>query len=210
MAKYNEIMSRVSVTPEMKERVLYNVAAHRKLKQELPAGNVKNIRRWMRWIPAVAAACFLLVIGLQIYYINQPGTEPIDVATDSIVEYSSLDELEAAMGFEMPAVEGLPFEVTETVYTNVFGIARIDYYGASGENITLSKAKDDGTDISGDYNEYSSVSEEAIDGVTVLLKGNEGTVNLAIWTDDGYAYAVSSYPGISQNTMIELLEALIQ
>lgn len=210
MAKYNEIMSRVSVTPEMRERVLSNVAAHRQLKQKSSTGNVKNIRGWMRWVPAVAAACFLLVIGLQIYHINQPGTEPIDVATDSIVEYSSLDELEAAMGFEMPVIEELPFEVTETVYTNSFGIARIDYYGAAGENITLSKAKDDGTDISGDYNEYSSVSNETIGGISVTMKGNEETVSLATWTEDIYSYAVSLYPGIPQDTMIKLLETLIQ
>lgn len=210
MAKYNEIMSRVSVTPEMRERVLSNVAAHRQLKQKSPTGNGKNIRGWMRWVPAVAAACFLLVIGLQIYHINQPGTEPIDVATDSIVEYSSHDELETAMGFEMPTIDELPFEVTETVYTNSFGIARIDYYGAAGENITLSKAKDDGTNISGDYNEYNSVSNETIGGISITMKGNDGTVSLATWTEGTYAYAVSLSPGITQDTMIELLETLIQ
>ena len=63
MAKYNEIMSRVSVTPEMRERVLSNVDKHRQLKQKSSAGNVKNNRGWMRWVQALAAACFLLVVG---------------------------------------------------------------------------------------------------------------------------------------------------
>ena len=66
MNKYNEIMSRVSVTPEIRERVLSNVAKHRHLKQKSSAENVKNNRGWMRWVPALAAACFLLVVGLQI------------------------------------------------------------------------------------------------------------------------------------------------
>ena len=34
LAKYNEIMSRVSVTPEMRERGLSNVDKHRQLKQK--------------------------------------------------------------------------------------------------------------------------------------------------------------------------------
>lgn len=210
MAKYNEIMSRVSVTPEMRERVLSNVAEHRQLKQKSSAGNVKNIRGWMRWFPAVAAACFLLVVGLQIYHINQPTDEPIDVASEGITEYASLAELEEAVGFDMPELEALPFETAETMYTNAFGIARIDYYGSSEECITISKGKDDGTDVSGDYNEYSSVSEETIGGVTVTLKGNDGEFNLATWTDDGYAYAVSSYPGMSSDKMTDLIESLIQ
>ena len=210
MAKYNEIMSRVSVTPEMRERVLAGVAEHRQLKQKTTAGNVKNIRKWVRWVPAVAAACFLLVIGIQIYHINQTTDEPIDVASEGVTEYASLAKLEEAVGFDMPELEALPFEKAETMYTNAFGIARIDYYGSSEEIITISKGKDDGTDISGDYNEYSSVSEETIGGVTVTLKGNDGEFNLAAWTDDGYAYAVSSYPGMSSDKMTDLIESLIQ
>ena len=209
MAKYNEIMSRVSVTPEMRERVLAGVAEHRQLKQKTTAGNVKNIRKWVRWVPAVAAACFLLVIGLQIYHINQTTDEPNDVASEGVTEYASLAELEKAVGFDMPELEALPFKKAETMYTNASGIARIDYYGSSEESITISKGKDDGTDISGDYNEYSSVSEETIGGVTVTLKGNDGEFNLAAWTDDGYAYAVSSYPGMSSDKMTDLIESLI-
>ena len=209
MAKYNEIMSRVSVTPEMRERVLSNVAEHRRLRQKSSAENVKYIRGWMRWIPAVAAACFLLVIGLQIYHINQPGTEPIDVATDSIVEYSSLEELEMAMGFDIPSLDELPFDVTEAVYTNSFGIARVDYYGAAGENITLSKAKDDGADISGDYNEYTSVTEENTNGITVTLKGNEDSYSLATWTEGEYAYAVSANPGIPYENIMKIIRFII-
>lgn len=209
MAKYNEIMSRVSVTPEMRERVLSNVAEHRQLKQKSSAGNVKNIRGWMRWFPAVAAACFLLVVGLQIYHINQPTDEPVYVTSEGITEYASLTELEKAVGFDMPELEALPFETAETMYTNAFGIARIDYYGSSEERITISKGKDDGTDVSGDYNEYSSVIEETVDGITVTLKGNEESYNLAIWTDGEYAYAISANPGISYEIIMKMIQVII-
>ena len=209
MAKYNEIMSRVSVTPEMRERVLSNVDKHRQLKQKSSAGNVKNNRGWMRWVQALAAACFLLVVGLQIYHINQPTDEPIDVASEGITEYASLTELEEAVGFDMPELETLPFEKAETVYTNAFGIARINYYGSSEECITISKGKDDGTDVSGDYNEYASVIEEPVDSITVTLKGNEESYNLAIWTDGEYAYAISAKPGISYETVMKMIQDII-
>ncbi len=209
MAKYNEIMSKVSVTPEMRERVLSNVAKHRQLKQKSSAGNVKNNRGWMRWVPALAAACFLLVVGLQIYHINQSTDEPIYVASDGITEYASLTELEEAVGFDMPELEALPFEKTETRYTDAFGIARIDYYGSSEERITISKGKDDGTDVSGDYNEYASVIEEPVDGITVTLKGNEESYNLAICTDGEYAYAISANLGISYEILMKMIQVII-
>ena len=209
MAKYNEIMSKVSVTPEMRERVLSNVAKHRQLKQKSSAGNVKNNRGWMRWVPALAAACFLLVVGLQIYHIIQSTDEPIYVASDGITEYASLTELEEAVGFDMPELEALPFEKTETRYTDAFGIARIDYYGSSEERITISKGKDDGTDVSGDYNEYASVIEEPVDGITVTLKGNEESYNLAICTDGEYAYAISANLGISYEILMKMIQVII-
>ena len=114
----------------MRGRVLSNVAKHRQLKQKSSAGNVKNNRGWMRWVQALAAACFLLVVGLQIYHINQPTDEPIDVASEGITENASLTELEEGVGFDMPEFETLPFEKAETTYTNAFGIAQIDYYGS--------------------------------------------------------------------------------
>ena len=209
MAKYKEIMSRVSVTPEMRERVLGYVESHRDEKLETGTYRRTNIRKMMRWIPAVAAACFLVVISLQIDHINQPGTEPIDVATDSIIEYDSLLELNDAMGFAVPEVSLLPFEPTVTVYTNSFGISRIDYYGADGENITLSVAKDDGTDISGDYNEYENVTEETINNVTVTLKGNGDTVSLAAWTQNSYAYSIGANPGVDAESMENMVKSVL-
>lgn len=149
------------------------------------------------------------VVGLQIYHINQPTDEPIDVASEGITENASLTELEEGVGFDMPEFETLPFEKVETTYTNAFGIVRIDYYGSSEECITISKGKDDGTDVSGDYNENASVIEEQVDSITVTLKGNEESYNLAIWTDGEYAYAISANPGISYEIVMKMIQVII-
>lgn len=209
MTKYKEIMSRVSVTPEMRKRVLDYVSSHRNEAMAADHNKKSNIRRWMRWVPAVAAACFLLVIGLQFYHINELKNEPFDVATDSMIEYDSLKELNGAFRFEINEVTQLPFEPSETIYWNAFGVARIDYYSLTGDNITLSVARDDGTDISGDYNEYEYVTEKTINGVTVTIKGDNETVSLATWTQDGYAYAIGAVPGIDMESMEAMVSGIL-
>ena len=209
MTKYNEIMSRVSVTPEMRERVLSYVAEHQTTDAQAGHDRKPNIKKMAGWVPAVAAACLLAVVGLSVFHLRQAGNEPADVATYGIEEYDTLAALNAAMGFDVPEVSPLPFAPAKTVYENVFGVARIEYYGAGNENITLSMTKDNGEDISGDYNEYAFVREETINGVTVVLKGNEGSVSLAVWTMDGYAYAISANPGVDSDAMIAMTGSII-
>lgn len=204
MDKYKEIMSRVSVTPQMRQRVLSGLEDHRKQTPQTSAGRPARRRSWIRWVPAAAAACFILVFGLQIYQSRQPLTGPDTEVSQGLAEYSSVEELEAAVGFDVPQLQDLPFEVTGQVYTDAFGIARIDYQGGSGENISLSKGIGDGTEVSGDYNEYDSVTEESIGGIELTLKGDGSSMSLAQWTDGEYAYAISADPGLSRENMIRL------
>lgn len=210
MAKYNEIMSRVSVTSEMRERVLGNVIAHQSEGENDAVNRKSGIKHLIQWIPIAAAACFLLVIGIQFNHVNQLGRESVGEALESVVEYASLADLEKGMGFDVPEIDPIPFEVTETGYTNCFGVARVDYYGENGESITLSKAKDTGTDISGDYNEYSSVTEKEIEGAAITLKGNDGTISLAVWNQDGYSYALYADPGASPENMTDMLLSVLK
>lgn len=107
MAKYNEIMSRVKVTPEIRERVLSNVAKHRQLKQKSSAGNVKK-SRVDEMGSGISRGMFPLGGRASDLTYHQPTDEPIDVASEGITEYASLTELEEAVGFDMPELEMLP------------------------------------------------------------------------------------------------------
>ena len=220
--KYNELMSRITVTPQMRQRVLQNVCMHRQEDAEVEGngrasdGNRKVLPLW-RYLPAVMAACLVLVCGIVLQKSRpiQPQTEEtseIDLVYSGIEEYSSLSDLEDAVGFPMKEAEvlagNLPFAAKQTAYSNAAGIARIDYTGPDGEVITFSKAADDGTDIYGDYSEYSVVSEEIIGDVSVTLKGNGDTVNLATLTKDGYAYAIDAMDGISKSAMIRMVKTV--
>ena len=163
------------------------------------------------------AACLVLVCGIVVQKSRpiQPQTEEtsgIDLVYSGIEEYSSLEELEDAVGFSMKEAgtlaENLPFAAKQTAYSNAAGIARVDYTSPEGEVITFSKAADDGTDISGDYTEYNAVSEETIENVSVTIKGDRDKVNLAVFSKDGYAYAIDTIDGISREAMIRMVKAV--
>ena len=85
-------------------------------------------------------------------------------------------------------------EMLEVVYVN-------------GEDETGRVRKARGSeDISGDYNEYAETV--SVGGIDVLLKGDAGLVKLAVWTNDGYAYSVSSEAGMTADEMMALVSAV--
>ena len=60
-------------------------------------------------------------------------------------------------------------------------------------------------DISGDYNEYEETETADIGGASVTMKGADGLVNLATWTNGDYSYALSAADGLSQSDAAALV-----
>lgn len=60
-------------------------------------------------------------------------------------------------------------------------------------------------DISGDYNEYPEVETVSVSDRTVTLKEKDGLVYTAIWSMDGYSYAVYAADGVSADVMTALV-----
>ena len=230
MTRYNEVMEHVRVTPDMRERVLRSVATQREVgasagnsvQTAASASRAASKRQVPRWVPLAAAACLVLAIGVPAYhamYSAQP-TGPVTsddsyASQQGVEDCTSLAELEQAVGFPVPdVVSALPFEAASTTYTNVFGIARVGYTGADGQTVTLSKGVDDGTDVSGNSNEYASTLVETISGVEITRKGStvqdgDNAYALATWTQDGYGYAVDANPELSDEQMTSLVQEVI-
>lgn len=208
LAKYNEIMSKVTVTPEMRERVFSNIADHKNANEGKSRKKKGVIIRWSG-ILAAAAACLILVVSLNVYNKNIVPDQQEDLAgVEGVIEFSTKKELEDKVGFKIDEIDTLPFDAVSTDYIYSFGIARIEYHGASDEEITFSVGKTDGEDVSGDYNEYSNVSEEKIGESTVTIKGNDDTTSLATWTEGEYSYAVNAVLGVSDETMKEMIKSV--
>ena len=121
--------------------------------------------------------------------------------------FSPMAELSQVLGFSVPEVKNIPFEVTSTVYTNGWNeFAQVEYQGKSQDEAVLFRKARGTDDISGDYNTYSDVKEVTVKEVSVTLKGDDGQYKLAIWQQDGFAYSLNYEPGGSEAVFIEMIQ----
>lgn len=128
---------------------------------------------------------------------------------NGMVEVDSLAELSQVLGFSVPEVKNIPFEVTSTVYTNGWNeFAQVEYQGKSQDEAVLFRKARGTDDISGDYNTYSDVTEVTVKEVSVTLKGDDGQYKLAIWQQDGFAYSLNYEPGGSEDVFVEMIQSV--
>lgn len=201
--RYDEVMDRIEVTDEMRGRILKNIR-----QIDIPAGGgairFPNVRKYMS-----AAACAAVLLAGAFAAGHMAGLfrteEPNVAVTNGIVEVETLEELSAAVGFEVEELDTLPFEAETTVYVSYWNeLAEIDY---TGEGRTASFRKSPGTeDNSGDYNTYPEVKEIEAGQLTVTLKGGGGAYTLAVWSADGYSYSVRLSDGISESEWRHLID----
>lgn len=202
--RYDEVMDRIEVTDEMRERILGNLQ-----KTDLAAAanssviRFPNIRKYLS-----AAACFAVLLAGFFAAGHMAGIfrpkEPNVAIVNGIVEVDTLEQLADAVGFEVEELTALPFAAEETAYVSYWNeLAEITY---TGEGQTAAFRKSAGTeDNSGDYNTYSSVKEIHMGPLTATLKGSGEVYTLAVWTVDGYAYSIRLSDGIPESEWQHLI-----
>lgn len=195
--KYEEIMDRIEVTPEMRQRVLSNAEAARTRKKRQTMCQLFTL-----------AACLAIVVCCWFAWKPRQAQEPeqgmMGVAQIEAVE--SIQALSGKTGVPLKELTGLPFAVEHTEYVSYWDeLAEIQYFGGTN---TLCYRKSQGTeDNSGDYNEYAQVETADIAGNTVTLKGEKDGYSLAQWTDGSYAYSISVMTPLPQEVFTALIEA---
>lgn len=130
-------------------------------------------------------------------------------------EVDSLAEAEKMTGFSMEVPEAMSdypdmtirvmdSRMIEVIYEN--HAQETEENRDEGFRIRKEKGSDD---ISGDYREYASTSTEMIDGSEVTFRGEDDTVSVAVWTSDGYSYAVDAedHP-LTVQEMTEIVESV--
>jgi hypothetical protein len=199
--KYREIMERVVVTDEMRQRILRNICST----DAVPETKTIRFPHWQRY--AAAAACFaILLIGAVavsgIYHplqenpaVSAPDGNALAEGTPSAV-CKSAAELSKAIGFPVSDIDTLPFEPTAAVYSSLFGeTAEIDYTGADGQSATYRKSR--GTDDnSGIYDTFADTEQISAGNVKATVKGDGTQYTLAVWTDGTYAYSIELSDGV--------------
>ena len=122
-------------------------------------------------------------------------------------DYDSKDDAVQAAGFDLT----VPDEISgcsEKSYRvlSAEGDVMFEIIYASGEDETARICKAPGADdVSGDYNEYAETETVDAGGVSVTMKGENGLVKLAVWTNGDYSYVLSVESGLSQNDMAALV-----
>lgn len=158
----------------------------------------------------------LLICILVLYSITGTGCssgtqEPAESSAQAeianpVEECKSLDEAEEIAGFGISVPEGV--EDSQECIISVINkeLIEIQYTDADGNEICLRKAAGS-EDISGDFSDYPEENTTQIGGNTVLLKGSDGNIMNATWTDGDYSYSVTC-SGLSEDQITGILSAL--
>ena len=82
-------------------------------------------------------------------------------------------------GFDTRTIQVMDNKMIQVIYTK-------------GDNNLLIRKQAGSDDISGDYSEYAETNTVTLGNLAVTMKGENGMVSVAIWTDGGYTYAVDA------------------
>ncbi len=119
--------------------------------------------------------------------------------------HDSLAELSKTVGFDIKAPT-VPTGFEANAYIDVSGDLAEVFYTKGDATLLYRVSKGDG-DNSGDYNTYSSKKTVDVNGVSVEMRGND-KVNVAVWSNSGFAYSVSSEQGISEADVVAVVNSV--
>ena len=202
MTKYDEVMEKLEVTPEMRARILQNVETQ----MAEPCKKPNRLRRF-----AVLAACLaILLVGAAALpkLISSPAPEGSETTiANGMVEVASKEELSEAVGFPVKSAQSLPFFPQSIYYTSYWGeMAQIDY--ANGGSMACFRQSLGEEDNSGDWSEYPAQKSLTVNGCAVTLKGEADSYTLAIWQDGTYSYSLSLSAGQPASVWESIVEGV--
>ena len=202
MTKYDEVMEKLEVTPEMRARILQNV----KTQMAEPCKKPNRLRRFA----ALAACLAVLLMGAMALpkFISSPVPEESEtMVANGMVEVTSKEELSEAVGFPVKSAQSLPFFPQSIYYTSYWGdMAQIDY--ANGGSTACFRQSLGEEDNSGDWNEYPAQESLTVNGCAVTLKGEWDSYTLGIWSDGTYSYSLSLSAGQPASVWESIVEGV--
>lgn len=123
------------------------------------------------------------------------------------VSCKTMDEAAQVAGFSMTLPSNVPNWVDTSLIRAVESNMIEVIYQGEQEQLTVRKAV--GTeDISGDFTAYSDVNTEEVNDLSVTMKGNNGKVMVAAWTDGSYTYAVRIATGLEHDSLVDIVSSI--
>lgn len=103
--------------------------------------------------------------------------------------------MEKIVGFDVSEPSCLPFTPAHTSYEIIWAdLAPVSYYG-EGCVATYRKGRGVG-DVSGDFSACESETTVPVRGLSVILKGEGDSYELACWSDGEFSWSLSISPGV--------------
>ena len=121
-----------------------------------------------------------------------------------LTAHDSLAELAKAVGFDIKAPT-VPAGYEADAYIDISGELAEVFYAKGDDTLVYRVSKGEG-DNSGDYNTYSNKKTVDVNGVSVELRGND-KMNVATWSNGGFAYSVSAKQGISETEVVAVVNS---
>lgn len=127
----------------------------------------------------------------------QPSAETQTVGiANPFKDCASVEEAGELAGFDFTVPESLE-GYGEPSYSAIENdLAQVIYRDGDDNRLLIRKAAGN-DDISGDYNDYPEINTVSVGGLEVTVKGNDGKMNVAIWTNDGYTFAIMADNAVS-------------
>lgn len=139
---------------------------------------------------------------------TEPSTEgELTMIASPFIDCSSIDEAAAITGFGMTipdSVNGNEIDHISTISRDTIQVI----YGAGHDNSTYIRKAEESDDISGDYNTYRQKKQITVNGASVTLKGNNGKINVATWSSNGYSYSINVGKGFDESYITDLISMI--
>lgn len=121
-----------------------------------------------------------------------------------LTAHDSFAELAKAVGFDIKALT-VPAGYEADAYIDISGELAEVFYVKGDDTLVYRVSRGEG-DNSGDYNTYYNKKTVDVNGVSVELRGND-KVNVATWSNGGFAYSVSAKQGISETEVAAVVSS---
>ncbi|MGI6030062.1 MAG: S-layer homology domain-containing protein [Eubacteriales bacterium] len=123
------------------------------------------------------------------------------------ISCQTMDDAAQIAGFSMTLPSSVPNWVnTSKIRAVQSNMIEVIYQGNQNQ-LTIRKAV--GTeDISGDFTTYSDVHTEDVNNHCVTVKGNDGKIMVATWTDGNYTYSIQTAAGLEHDALVSIVSSV--
>lgn len=150
----------------------------------------------------------MLASGASTTSVAPSATPAAEAPAVQKAEYQSLEEAQQAAGFAAVLPTALP-EGTQTAAIRVVDGAVLEIEYKVGKNVVWYRTAPGSDDISADNREHTFTTTEEVDGVVRGYAGvTEEKLNLAVWSDGEYCYAIVAEGSMDADVMKSIAQSV--